>query len=674
MSWLEKFTDQVLAKILGYESEPLMALSLYQCGNSSLNMRLKHGSLKEARTPSLMEHLECWPRSLSRFNKLEVVNISGLSVPDKPENIAKSIRLWPASMKEIRLALPNISHAFLQRSVTSSRVPLPGSTEINPEALLTIWKIVDFFPQLEVLQLNDLGTETLVSLRSIDMGVFPRELKVLDWQSARLLHGDFSGLPRRLRTLKLAPQASHSTRVLATLPLALTHLSGVRALNSDAASFMPRTLGDGDWIDKLSVYNMDLAAALPRVKHLSHTMFKLELNDFNRHGMDWSRTLQRSLVTLNIDATLNADQIAALPRSLTSIENISVQEMTIFEYISKNSLEAAKLLWPPKLRTLRFSSNAFPPFQNGDEVTTLPHTLTVLHNIGRGSKDRDSESIYNYMPSWPPHVTDLTIMENEFRRQEIQLGRGAVFPENMIAFRDRHSRLAPDCIYLFPSHMTHLSLASVNFEHHTDYVKALPENLTTFKIGELATTLLASLPKGLTRLSIGFLTGTWNIDEETFNLFPESLTKLSILRTMTVGTIEPEAFESIKPSLVSLKMKRTKVSLPFLNHIPETLTDLRVRPKYVTRNPLTLELFLSFPPRFIPWLAKNYFNKDEVMDMCDAHWPEDIPRIKEIDNYVRRREEVRATLAAAGIDMEGNAIEEAPADGGDDSDSDILDL
>lgn len=673
MNRLEKFTDNVLAKILGYESEPLLGLSLFLCGNTSFNLRLKHSALKEVRTAPLIEELSGWIRLFPRFDKLEVVNISARSSLLAPEHIAKFIRMWPSGMKEIRLAIPQISQAFLQKTVTAARTPAHGSTETNPDALLTIWKIIDFFPQLEVLQLNDLGTETLISLRSIDMGVFPRELKILDWQCVRLLHGDFSGLPRRMRTLKLAPQASHSTRVLATLPPALTHLSGIRALSGDAASFLPRTLGEGDWLDRLGVYNMDIASALPRVKHLSHSPFKLELNDFTKRGVDWVRTLQRSLVTLTITAMLTADQIAALPRTLTSVKGISTDSITIFEYISKSNLEAAKSMWPPKLRTLCFSKDA-PAFHNGDEITTLPKTLTVLQNVGRGSTDRESESVYHYMSQWPPHLTDLTILENKYRRQEIQLARNASFPEGLIAFRDRYSRLTPACFPLFPKHMTTLCLGSVDIENTDGLVEQLPPNLTTFKIGEISMRLVPALRDHLphlTRLTIGYLTGSWEGDAP-FKLLPENITKLSILRSNS-NDIPPDVFSHVNECVTSLKVRRSKTLLAFLNHIPETVTDLRVRPQYVRKQPLTAEVFLSFPSRHIPWIAKNYATKDDIMALCDAHWPADTPRTKEIENFVRRRAETKATLAAAGMDIDGNPLEEA-AHADDDSDSDVLDL
>lgn len=656
---MEKFPDKILTYILGFESDPLLYLAMYLCGNRSFNQRLKLGGCREIRTARRMELIGKLPQIITELDELEVVDISALKITDKVEAIAREIRMWPSTLRQLRISLPNISTAFLLKTVTSSRSHHSHTHEPDPATLPIIWRLVDFFPHLEVLKLDDLGKGPSIGLRSLDWGSFPPTLVELDWPALKHMKGDFATLSRKLKTLKLAKQISHSPKVLSTLPPMLTHLSGIQVTNDEQITVLPRMLAHGDWIETIPVYTIAVASALPRIAHLSHD-FKLDETGFRKRGVDWVLTLSRGLVSLKIAVMLTADQISILPRTLRSLEEISLFPLTLNERIAKSSEEETAHIWPPKLTSLIFHKKDT-PFYDASELMTLPSTLTRLHNIGRTNMEPEAPSVYAYFDCLPPGITDLVVRDNQSRSVTFDEGK---LPEKLIKFSDAFTKLAQDTSITFKDQVTYLGLKSVSFKENLKLVKQLPSFLTVFKIGALSVSHLGYLPRTLTRLSIRDFVGDW--DDGTLDKLPPDVTKLTLKRVVTEQAFIPhEAFIKIRPNLTTLKILRSRLGLDILTSIPDTIEHLDLRISNLEDDQITDELFEGLPQRWIAWLPTQYPKNNAICAKCIAFWPPTVPMTKELINAKRRIDklevELRARADAQKAAADAAAEAEAPS-------------
>lgn len=650
MSLLEQLADKILTRILGYESEPLLGLQLYLCGNYSFNQRLIHGGLRELRTPYVLDKLPKWPRFIPQLEQIELVSIAALETVEKPFDIAKEIRMWPGCLKELRIVLPNISQSFLMSTVTSARGRIPQVDVMDVNSTQpTIWRILEFFPQLRVLQLIDLPVEDsqgkidrvpTLYLKGTDMSSFPATLTTLDWPIVELRKGDFSGLPRGLKTLKLAKQSSFSSLVLSSLPPGLTHLSGIQPLSDDSLSFLPRTLSEGNWIDRTHTLTIAVASALPLgIKWLNHD-FKLDEKSFKLRGVDWTHTLSRSLVALTITASLTASQVATLPRSLTSLNGISIVPKSIHELTTLRGSAVASKIWPPLLTELKFVSD-HPPFYDGKEILDLPHTLTLLHGVGRSNVDEDSQSIYHFTSQWPNLITDLSVNESVApKAKDIQFKEGTTIPSGIHTLRDPNTPLGWSVVLAFPRNLTYLNIKGTSLRDDIGMTKALPPTVTTLKVGTVIYTTASALPPSITHLSIGNLVGDWDL--RAFVAFPTNVTRLSLRKVTSVCPLPPEAFGSINSEITTFKIRNAQIGFNVLEFMPETITKLDLKPRMKKDHPITRADLEMVSKHWLPWIPTVYPLVDDICAACLELWPADEPLTQELEAYQERRDKAIA--------------------------------
>lgn len=552
MSRLSGLPDEALSQILDLLF--FDTINLWCSGDRILITRIVRCCHSIRSPPKLaLVTLKRWPRFIPELKSLRSLDITVVQVSEGAHAVANELRKLPKGLLELCISFQHAHfvpfagasiltvNPYLKPPVSSSKTTsahLLGDTHSTAS-----WWTSDFFPVLKKARFwspmaNDL---------QVTFGGFPDSLDSLSW-SIKLDGGNkhvFSRLPAGLTSLEIS-SATSDHLAAASLPRGLTHLNGPSWGQGADLAALPRTLATGSWFSTTSDFTPSLLQSLPPAISKISAYSRVVEPSFQSLGIEWTAALPRFLTSLFLLPTspLTASLVFALPRTLMSLKNVSLNMDSIYQSTKEGQYQL-DLLWPPQLRTLRLE---FSTLISTSHVYLLPRTLAKLERLAL----RADDPISDRLSTLPPLLTHLS------------LRNGGDFD----IWKPNHP-LPPLLTVLDLNSTANLKFDLESFQYLSPGLKKLIMPQTNVRTTEEAESL-AQLPRGLLELSIGVL------HSDGFALLPRTLNMLSTFYIS--GDLTEEQGQLIPPSL-----KRMFISA----HVASRMTP--ARPSW-TKNILLLDI------------------------------------------------------------------------------------
>ena len=590
---LSHLSDEVLAVILDFYSD--MVVSLWLCGNTILNHRLSR-CCRTFRSPPEVQNAYMWPRILANLHGLILVDFCVQNMAEPLEKVSSEIQKLPSSLKSLRVGFCDAFCVFYQAEHRSSSDFTVSSKKRKKKQRdrPSLWNIGLKFPGLTHLGIGPSAKNLQMKIHSSDLLMLPPSLQVLDLHSVILEDGDFSTLPRGLKSLHILRSSTNPAK-LVDLPPSLTELRGLEFNSIDQIRALPPTLTSRIHLELPATTNAELFTpdAFPPDLH------SLYLGEISAHRLWLSPP--PCLVELAIhNFIFSPEQIAALPRTITSLTQFTSSSMIALRPMA---VTEARSLWPP-LRELQFTYVRGASL-NLDDIKNLPRSLTILGPVDFGMRTEDrGNSIFS--SEWPSSLIELS-----FHKYSRNFGPGSLldllpepFRSNILG--DRKIEHLPDPLASpLPSGLQKLRIIE-RFSYAPLFqseLRAIPAELRELKLHTLESHVIALLPRGLQSLSADQFVGS--CPEDAFANLPPGLTSLDIdlLRADWISTA-PSSFAYFPTSLKKLTLRAGFISQRVLEKLPLHIQHLEA--------PLQ-------PPTFLLQSASLEYSSSELAPQCLIH-------------------------------------------------------
>lgn len=645
---LEWLADEVLSHILDLQADAV--ISLWLCGSRALNLRMSR-CCRSFRTPPGMEYAYSWPRALSELHGLVSVDFCSLFMRESLETVSLEVRKLPKTLRTLRVGFANAGFLFYSNYDLdkSSGLPLPQLRNLKGSQP-RLWDIATHFPVLERLELGPNSRDAYLMLNGPDLAFLPPTLHTLDFHCIVLQDGQFSALPRSLRSLKILrsnPRPEH----LAGLPPDLTELSGFQVSSSNQLVLLPSGL-------KSDVVLSEKAVPRETVPTLPVDLTSLTFAKGTAEAL--TLPLPSTLTSIDTAAAWTVATISSLPRSVTRIHNFNGS--LLLPELRLLPADARDFAWPP-LRTLSFLFTRTPSwFPVTEDLAILPRSLTTLAKLDFGLRREDkNESIFFGGAFLPPHLTELSVFKysRSFRP-------GSLFdllPATIRSFLGNPypvEELPDSTTTALPRSLRTLQILSRfgNAPLSLAELRTIPDTTTELSLQHLDSNLLSVLPRGLVTLHIDQLQG--DILETTFKALPPRITSLCT-EIINLSTAPPSAFRHLPPTLTSLKLRIVAISAMILENLPLTILQLSASilastfgittsptgstspnsrpaqtqssssdwPQQEKGGPAELEVLKRIPVRWLRWVVYHRKCDKRLRELIRAVWPkgEMLPKV-----------------------------------------------
>lgn len=356
-SSMARLPDEILAYILSHGAVSDMVVSLYLCGDRSLNARLCRGGCTSF--VATIDELLQWPQMLSQLKSLREVSLSAREIHQYVHLLRKELLKLPSELEILHLDFPEATETLF--------ATLPSSSS-NPQE-----------PSLRAM---DLVSNRFTQLKSLTLG--PRR-RLED--TTQMVPQMLASLPRSLLSLGLGDTLPHPFN-LDMLPPNLTQLHFPSSDHAPVATSLPRTLTECS--STFSHTDLTHLSSLATLSYLDGTSFsetaavalprgltRLSLQSLQHFDSNlWPSTLT-SMRVGRVDTAI----LQQLPQSLVSLTIGSLVDYN--QQIKALTVEAAIALWPKRLMSLIFENTLSLPF---DKIATLPPSLTTIKKVLIGFK------------------------------------------------------------------------------------------------------------------------------------------------------------------------------------------------------------------------------------------------------------------------------------------------
>lgn len=560
LDWL---ADEILGHILDLQADAV--ISLWLCGCKSLNLRLSR-CCRSFRTPAGMEYAYSWPRILSELHGLVSVDFCSVYMRESLEIVSLEIKKLPKTLRTLRIGFNNAGFLFYTNYDIdpSSGLPLPQLRNLKGTQP-RLWNIAYHFPVLESLELGPNSREVYLMLNGSDLVSLPSTLQTLDFHCIVLQDGEFSALPRNLRSLKILrsnPRPEH----LAGLPPGLTELSGFQISSLQQIENLPPGLMSG-----IVLGEMAISALAPTLAALPEDLASLTFSKGTVESLELA--LPHRLTSIDTAAAWTAATMRCSPRTLTRMNSFN-GSLLLPELRLMTPADREKV-WP-QLKALSFLFIRTPSWcPIVEDLASLPRSLTSLAKVDFGLRREDkNESIFFGGAFLPPNLTELSVFKysRSFRPGSLL----DLLPASIRSFLGNHYQVPelPDPkTNALPRRLKSLQILSRfgNAPLSLSELRTIPHSTTELSLQHLEAKLLSELPRGVTSLYIDQLQG--EILENTFLDLPPGLTSLCT-EIINLSTAPPSAFSHLPSSLTSLKLRIVAISAMILCNIPVTVLQL----------------------------------------------------------------------------------------------------
>lgn len=583
------------------------ALSLWKCGDRSLNYKLSNGAVLEV---ALVDNnplsTSRWPRALSNFRKMRSLSILRRHGRlDAPKVIRTQLQLLPPTLESLRLAFWEVPEALLCAAESdfdlddffSNASLQPSSGDLTPEIPETspkirMWNLGEAFPRLETLWLSDFTRQSsYCPFTSSDLAQLPRSLTTLHlYIGSGLLSTNFSQLPPGIRTFQIRGSEALSDKELLTIPPSLTSLE---------------ILGQRDYAGVLNHFHSALVSILPwRASSLDVDMF--------RSDWKWSPHLQ-SLCIWNSEPKL-----PSLPSTLTKLR-IALFDLPAgllrslpqtLEILFLKGLDSWEGVTPrdwPKLKQLNFKHGA-------SSLTTsvfhcLPRSLQSLDINPLAFSDKDAPNTFSMtLDEIRAEMADSRPndpLPPQFMLDSLMQGRHFGLPLNLRSLRIYtrefgglidfcpppfvdHLRLPPS-FYLdmskfagmLPLSLRLLLISGARHASRTETItefKTAAQHLTTISLNascdKFSSSIFADLPRMLITLTIICQASKTLVPEDLKNL-PQGLKRFECNLEFDTSSITPDRtyFEGSSDTPSGWQEEMTHIPR-WLGFLPRSIVDM----------------------------------------------------------------------------------------------------
>lgn len=557
---LARLADEVLSEIFGLQSD--MLVSLWLCGSTALHMKMVR-CCKSFRAPLEMEHAYQWPRMLSNLTALTSVDFCCLSMREPLESVSKELQKLPKTLKSLRIGFAGAGFLFYTKiihdSFSGDLIPPPYSTT-SPQ--VRIWDIGAHFPVLERLEIGPNSySSMLANVHGPELLLLPNTLHTLDFNCLLLYGGDFSTLPRGLRSLSILRSNPCPLR-LEQLPPGLTHLKGLEFKNAEQLMTLPRSL-KSDIVVKDTTFQIksSVCSALPP------ELTSLRISETDELVWRNSFPTFTCLTSLDTPHHWSIESISLLPRTVTCLQ--SFKGLMLLRELRSLDEDERQAVWPPlrkiECQSLRLGAEFLLP----QDMAFLPRTLTDVRKLDFGYRQ---DSVFKMASDMPSCLTAMSVYKYTRVLPRLSSLFGAQ-TDGTANFSPLVEDIPDPVATPLPSSLKCLHILSRigNATFTRTELRAIPEGMTELRLRSFDCLSICELPRSLTLLSIENLEGV--VSEDNFGAFPPGLTSLSITLA-NFETLIPTAFSRLPLSLVSLKLHLNSITGLILTQIPTTIRHL----------------------------------------------------------------------------------------------------
>lgn len=425
---LAELPVEVLGAMLSLSSTSFLTLTLWQCGDSTLNRKLTQGVTKlDLKRREEEEDDEENDQSVPKLPSLlfQLPNLRHVSLDTGEEKMDVSSKALYAKLLELPLAQLETfelncyeANAVFRASTTSAQAGLPGANdedggdrddesegylfEDGEEPAEPLFDLNALFPKLTSLTLSKYKTQdsrdgyqcmAIQTIFECDMHHLPQSLTKLTMAhfiATENVGELFSKLPRTLEIwdtrLSLVPAdnwgmggpavdfAPVLPRMWRNSPPRLHTLSYFGCSGAVWLPHLPKTLTDVQ-------FQLGIMTAA-ELRSLPSGLRSLNIDDFDSEGDDsadvhWMKRLPASLTSIclgRINKGSSIDLFANLPRSLTSYSSSDKAPFLDYDELEKAIAESNSGFWPPGLVHWDFPEVLLPI----TAFKLLPRTLTDL--------------------------------------------------------------------------------------------------------------------------------------------------------------------------------------------------------------------------------------------------------------------------------------------------------
>ena len=603
-------SDDIISRLIELEESCVLVIKLWLCGSKMLSTRLSR-ACTVFKTPTFVEDriLRNWPSLLQEFRFLRELKLVVHSIKGDILDVAHSFQNLPSTLHKVELKflnahfLPLTPQSILQFQSASDNLNFD-----NQEEFQDIVDLASAFPGLESVFFDTTSVDwSDLVLTGSSLDKLPPNLSYLSWPVRFILtEAEWSRLPRDLTFLNILLAPPPTALALDSLPPHLTHLDGVLLDDENLLRHLPRTLQSGSWLQGFSSYSSSIAALLPPATSTLNHPVLINTASFSSDHFAWIQSLPKFLTELVADAVLDVHGISLLPKTLTKLSYIRIEQHSIKGYQHYNR-ENRWDFWPPRLQTMHLLVASF---QNFDPIV-LPRTLTELSGIHFQSSCRIDTS------SLPPNLTSLQISPEPGWRL---LTCSGPWPSRLTVFQSKVHLLDPKYFSDLPTSLTHLDLQSKTLHEPINrrFVADLPRQLRFLHIRTIHSYCLIMLPRSLKVLKVANIYGVNN--KEMFETLP-SLTHLEYSRLS--NEMEYSALAALPSTLTSLNLGKN-------THRPSILEHLSPNILHLDAKIADTDLPLNLPLHWLTWLAETHYSDALITKAVKSAWPEGVPRHKHL--------------------------------------------
>lgn len=551
--------DVVLSRILGFDNLSFLTISLWKTGDKVLMSKMARSCERVNLKDKFGWSTSRWPKMLSELRQLRDLTIDrseGYLMPSA--ELSFELRKLSPTLKSFKCECFGLFEAFLN----FDSYKLPDGTiqqveirDMNP-AMQGLLDIGQMWPQLETFEIESTLTNSF--LQPALLTKLPASLTSLSFPTT-MYQEMVDTLPPLLTSLR-----AHRFTNVTRWPQQLVHLHRAILNPKEIVSqllALPRGLEDLIVATQHTNFTPELAAALP--PSLTHLSLGSTVYFEESAQAYWVDALPKRLTKLSfngISVVLSATLIAALPRTLTDIESLLADYVSLAQratLLDEDGYQVKDLsFWPPRLQSLSLAGT----FSNAHlALAHLPKRLSYLELEGPATVNElfpaqletleirnrvlvtfevpfpstltdlvvQGDAVYVPTEKWPSSLTSFANPVNTFPTLDFQIIALKNLPPTLTYL---HMRTSAEMWKILPPSLVSFTTSVDGPKPTFHEVAVLPRNMELFNMsfqrgqGHMSGHILSMLPPGLTSLAVHDC--SW--DSDVLPMLPRKLRHLSL--------------------------------------------------------------------------------------------------------------------------------------------------